>query len=144
MCIIIYIYNYCNIYILLWIENPFMILFGKDQSTRIFTRWPGAFHTDFCIISHFLFLTCWLAEVFTYFYVQVPLLLEHSASCGIAVLHFPLGFPGGSRVKNPLAMQETQVRSLGREDPLEKDVRPVPEFLPGKSRGERSLVGCSP
>ena len=40
MCIIIYIYYYyyCNIYILLWIENPFMILFGKDQSTRIF---PG-------------------------------------------------------------------------------------------------------
>ena len=29
-------------------------------------------------------------------------------------------FPGGSNVKNPPAMQETQVRSLGREDPLEK------------------------
>ena len=25
-------------------------------------------------------------------------------------------------VKNPLAMQETQVRFLGREDPLEKDM----------------------
>ena len=30
------------------------------------------------------------------------------------------GFPGGSVVKNPLAMQETQVRSLGQEDPWEK------------------------
>ena len=28
-------------------------------------------------------------------------------------------FPGGSEVKNLPAMQETQVRSLGGEDPLE-------------------------
>ena len=35
----------------------------------------------------------------------------------------PLGFPGGSAVKNPPAMQktqETQVQSLSREDPPEK------------------------
>ena len=32
-----------------------------------------------------------------------------------------LGFPGGSAVKNPPAMQETQVQSLGQEDPLEKE-----------------------
>ena len=30
------------------------------------------------------------------------------------------GFPGGSVVKNPPAMQETQARSLGQEDALEK------------------------
>ena len=30
------------------------------------------------------------------------------------------GFPGGSGVKNPPAMQETWVQSLGQEDPLEK------------------------
>ena len=36
-----------------------------------------------------------------------------------------LGFPGGSAVKNPPAMQEmkeTQVRSLGLEDPLEESM----------------------
>ena len=33
-----------------------------------------------------------------------------------------LGFLGGSLVKNPLAVQETWVRSLGREDPLEKEM----------------------
>ena len=33
-----------------------------------------------------------------------------------------LGFPSGSMVKNPLAMQETGVRSLGWEDPLEKEI----------------------
>ena len=32
-----------------------------------------------------------------------------------------MGFPGGSVVKNHLPMQETQVRSLGWEDPLEKE-----------------------
>ena len=36
-----------------------------------------------------------------------------------------MGFPGGSVVKNLLAVQETQemqVRSLGPEDPLEEDM----------------------
>ena len=32
------------------------------------------------------------------------------------------GFPGGSVVKNPSAVQEMGVRSLGQEDPLEKDM----------------------
>ena len=33
-----------------------------------------------------------------------------------------LGLPCGSVVKNPLAMQKTKVRSLGQEDPLEKEM----------------------
>ena len=32
-----------------------------------------------------------------------------------------MGFPGGQMVKCLPAMQETWVRSLGREDPLEKE-----------------------
>ena len=32
-----------------------------------------------------------------------------------------MDFPGGSEVKNPPLMQEMQVRSLGQEDPLEKE-----------------------
>jgi len=32
------------------------------------------------------------------------------------------GFPHGSVVENPPAMQETQVQSLGQEDPLEKEM----------------------
>ena len=39
-------------------------------------------------------------------------------------------------------MQETQIWSLGWKDPLEKE--PAPIFLPGKSHGQRSLVGYSP
>ena len=32
------------------------------------------------------------------------------------------GLPGGSVVKNPSAMQATQVRFLGRKDPLEEEM----------------------
>ena len=42
----------------------------------------------------------------------------------------PTGLPGGSEVKNPLAMQEFQVLSLGQEDPLKKEVTPHSSILP--------------
>ena len=38
------------------------------------------------------------------------------------MLYMFLGFPGGSVVKNPPAMQETLVQSLGLEDSLEKEM----------------------
>ena len=44
------------------------------------------------------------------------------------------GFPGGSVVKNPSAMQETMVPSQGQEDPLERGWQPSPAFLPGESQ----------
>ena len=47
-------------------------------------------------------------------------------------------------VKNPSAMQETWLQSVGREDPLEEVMAPTPVFLPGKSRGQSFLVGYSP
>ena len=46
-------------------------------------------------------------------------------------------------VKNQSVMQEPQVRFLVWEDPLEKKRQPTPVFLPGKSHGQRSLVGYS-
>ena len=55
-------------------------------------------------------------------------------------------------VKNPPAMQETWVQSLGQEDTLEKEMAThslatdsFPEFLPGKSsaHGQRRLMGYS-
>ena len=47
-------------------------------------------------------------------------------------------------VKNLPVMQETQVQSLGQEDPLEKGMATTPEFLPGEFHGQRSLAGYSP
>ena len=47
-------------------------------------------------------------------------------------------------VKNLPAVQETQVRSLGWKDPLEKEMANHSVSLPGKSHGQRSLAGYSP
>ena len=48
-------------------------------------------------------------------------------------------------VKNPPAMQKTQVQSLGQKDPLEKEMVPTLQvFLPGEFHGQRSLVSYSP
>ena len=43
-------------------------------------------------------------------------------------------------VKNLPVMWAIQVRSLGREDSLEKGWQPTPVFLPVKFHGQRSLV----
>ena len=48
------------------------------------------------------------------------------------------------KVKNLPAMQETWVRSLGWEDPLEEGIATHSSILAGKSQGQRSLVGFSP
>ena len=54
------------------------------------------------------------------------------------------GFPGGSHNKESTSVQETQVQSLGWEDPWRGEWQPTPVFLPGISHGQRSLVGYSP
>ena len=57
---------------------------------------------------------------------------------------FSIGLPGGSVIKNLPMMQETQVQSLGQEDPLEESMKDIPVFLPGESHGQRGLAGYSP
>ena len=47
-------------------------------------------------------------------------------------------------VENPPAMQETQIRSLGWENPLEKEMATHSSILPGKSHGQGKLAGYSP
>ena len=48
-------------------------------------------------------------------------------------------------VKNPPVMQETQVWSLGWEDPLEKEMAvPLQYSYPEKPHGQRNLAGYSP
>ena len=48
------------------------------------------------------------------------------------------------RLKRLPPMRETQVRSLGQEDPQRRKWQSTPVFLPGESHGRRSLVGYSP
>ena len=47
-------------------------------------------------------------------------------------------------VKNLLATQEIRVRTLSREDPLEKGAATHSSALAGEFQGQRSLVGYSP
>ena len=48
------------------------------------------------------------------------------------------------RVKNPPAMQETWVQSLGRKHPLKKEMATHSSTLAWRILGQRSLVGYSP
>ena len=58
--------------------------------------------------------------------------LERSAGEGIDYpLQYSWSFLLAQLVKNPPAMWETWVRSLGLEDPLEKGKVPAPVFWPG-------------
>ena len=57
---------------------------------------------------------------------------------------FTWGFPGGSAVKNLPAIQEAQIRSLGQQDPLEKEMATHSSILAWEIPGQRSLVGYSP
>ena len=43
-----------------------------------------------------------------------------------------------------LRLQETQILSLGQEDPLERELQPTPAVLLGEFHGQRGLVGYSP
>ena len=47
-------------------------------------------------------------------------------------------------VKRLSTKRETRVRSLGREDHWRRKWQSTPVLLPGKSQGQRSLVGYSP
>ena len=53
-----------------------------------------------------------------------------------------LGFPGGAAVKNLPAVQETQDRSLGREDPLEKGTATHSTILAWEILRTDSPWGC--
>ena len=55
-----------------------------------------------------------------------------------------MGFLRGSVVKNLPAVQVTQVQPLDWEDLLEEDMATHSSILPGKSHGQRSLLGYSP
>ena len=55
-----------------------------------------------------------------------------------------MAFLVAQMVKNPPAMQVTQLQSLNQEDPLEKAMAPTPVFLLQEAHEQRSLVVYSP
>jgi len=56
---------------------------------------------------------------------------------------FFMSLYGGTKAKIPPAMQETRVDSWVGKIPWRRKWQPIPLFLPGKSLGQRSLVGVA-
>ena len=72
-------------------------------------------NSPFFILKHYQSFLSHSEPLNLYRQFSIPILIDRTYSCS--------GFPGGSVAKNPPAMQETQetqVRSLSREDPLEE------------------------
>ena len=57
-------------------------------------------------------------------------------------LQYSWAFLVAQLVKNPPAMQETWVQSLGWEDPWRRERLPTPVFWPGEFHGMYSSWGC--
>ena len=81
-----------------------------------------------------------MPQIFTLDYLEI----DPGTSTFLELSMYGQGFPGGSVVKNLPAMQETHDRSLFGRIPWRRKWQPLLLFLPGKSEGQRSLVGCSP
>ena len=66
----------------------------------------------------------------------------------ILIIKIILGFPGGSAVKNPPAIQEMTRRPgfnpWTGKIPWRRTGQPTLVFLPGKSHEQKSLVGHNP
>ena len=81
-------------------------------------------------------------------FVSIPLLITSIFIVGTFLFFFfagSVGFPGSSDGKSIcLHCGKTRVLSLGREDPLEKEMATHSSILAGKSHGPRILVGYSP
>ena len=87
-------------------QHPGMGLQGKSAGGAIpsvFPQWEQSWQHDWVIR--------WINNVFS----TVP--------------HTQWGFPGGSIVKNPPAVQEMWVQHLGWEDPLEEEVETQSSIL---------------
>ena len=84
----------------------------RDVKSRLYNH-----HFSYCCIySLWLIYTHFKIDCTLYFLVRLFELCTHNFSLPI----YKSGFPSGSVVKNPRAMQETWVWSLGQESPLEK------------------------
>ena len=69
---------------------------------------------------------------------------QQRVSANHKLLTYPATFPGGSLVTNLPATQRLRFDPWVRKIPWIREWQPTPVFLPGKSHGQRSLVGYSP
>ena len=65
---------------------------------------------------------------------------HHNSKWLFSVSYYQMDFPGGSVVKNPPTVQEMRVRSLGWEDPLEKEMGTCSSILAWKNPMAREAL----
>ena len=86
----------------------------------------------------------WDENIRTFHYIYFHLIILNICFLYYKVPVYYLASLVAHTVKSLPTMRETQVQSLGQEDPLEKEMATHSVLLPGKYHGQRSLVGCSP
>ena len=74
-------------------------------------------------------------------YKKILLFIFRDLECELYCL---CQFRASQVAQNLPAVQETQVSSLGQEDPVEKGMATTPVLLPAEFHRQRSLVGHSP
>ena len=108
---------------------------------------PYCISTYKCLLTFsFLFLFCFLQfikdnirSLTSVFYVLTFYLILSKAF--LFSLRDNWGFPGGSEIKNPPANTGERFCPWIRKIPWRRKWQPTPVFLPGKSHGQRRLVG---
>ena len=71
--------------------------------------------------------------------VLLPL---YSCTCKLEGIYLTRASLVAQTIKNLPAVQETQVQSLGQEDPLEKGMATCSSILAWEIHGQRNLMGC--
>ena len=85
---------------------------------------------------------CWILSIFFLYHWNDHIFFFHSVK---RICHISWGFPGGTVVKNPPTMLETQVWSPGWDDsPGGGNGNPIQYSCLGKCYGQSSLVGNNP
>ena len=81
-----------------------------------------------------------------YFSASLPAALKKKIYIYIYFIAFLLAGASlvAQLVKNLPEIRKTQVRSLGREDPMGKEMTTHSSTLPGEFHGQRSGTDCSP
>ena len=156
----------CHPLLLLPSIFPSIRVFSNESALRI--RWPKYWSFSFSISpsnehsGQISFRMDWLDLPVVQQTVKILLQNHNSEASALSLLYGPAPtiltliflslFSAGNLVSTSLVawmvkhlptMRETQVQSLGREDPLEKGMAPTPVFWPGKFHGQRSLAGYS-
>ena len=113
---------------------------GHFKYPEVFVKVSGGFQSIFIPRTPFqtLKMCC-----YTHMNECIPYFMTWN--CTFLVLSTVVkGLPQWLSGKEPSAMQQRQIQSLGRKILWRRKWQPTPVFLPGKSNGQRSLVVYSP